>query len=367
MTTTETLRRTALYKIHGELGGRIVPFAGWELPVQYSSIIKEHQAVRRAAGLFDVSHMGQVTVEGPGALDFLQKVNANDISRLAPGQGMYSHMLNPKGGIVDDVIVSRLGPERFFIVVNAGTTAKDVAWLRGQAAGYQVTLEDKSHIYGMVALQGPKAADIIADMVPGAKGIKRFGALECTLYGQKSLVTRTGYTGEDGFEVIVPEVVVTRVWQTLMAQGASFGLLPCGLGCRDTLRLEAGLLLYGSDIDDDHTTLESGYGWVVKFSKPDFIGKAALEAQKRSGLKRRLTGVRLTERGVPRHGAAVFLEGKRLGELCSATFSPTFNTGIGMGYFDVIDLAPGRRVEVELQHGRRVAAEVAALPFYKSK
>jgi aminomethyltransferase len=239
--------------------------------------------------------------------------------------------------------------------------------MRSHASGFDVAIEDRSALYGMVALQGPKAADIMSGMVPDARGLKRFGALECAIYGQKALVTRTGYTGEDGFEIIVPEVVVTRVWQTLMAQGASFGLLPCGLGCRDTLRLEAGLLLYGSDIDDGHTTLESGYGWVVKFSKPDFIGKPALEEQKRSGLKRRLTGVRLTERGVPRHGAAVFLDGGRVGELSSATFSPTLNTGIGMGYFDVVDLSPGRRVEVELQHGRRAAAEVAALPFYKAR
>jgi aminomethyltransferase len=364
MNTAQALRRTPLYKIHEEAGGKLVPFCGWELPIQYTSIMKEHQTVRSSCGLFDVSHMGQVTVEGPQALDFLQKINANDVSKLVPGRALYSHMLNERGGVVDDVIISQLGPQRYFIVVNAATTEKDFAWMSKHAKGLKVQLANRSDEYGMVAIQGPKAETILSGTVPGVTALKRFGAMECRLYGQNVVITRTGYTGEDGFEVIAPPDITPRIWQTLLANGASFGTVPVGLGARDTLRLEAGYLLYGSDVDDDHSTFEANYGWVVKMGKKDFIGKAALEAQLKAGLKRKLLGVKLLERGVPRHGAMVLLDDKPLGELASATFSPTLNVGIGMGYLSQPDLQPGRKVAVEL-HGRRVPAEIAPIPFYK--
>ena len=366
MAATVELRRTALFDAHRALGARLVDFHGWELPIQYESILKEHAAVRSRCGLFDVSHMGQVWVKGPQALAFLQKVNTNDIGRIGPGKAIYSHLPNEKGGVVDDVIVSCLEKDRYFVVVNAATIEKDVAWFQKQARGLEVEIDDRSDYYGMIAVQGPKAAQLIGFDYKDATVLPRFGAMECRVFDQPSLITRTGYTGEDGFEFIVPNEIISRLWDDLLAKGRSFGVVPCGLGARDTLRLEAGYLLYGQDLDDERSSYEASYGWVVKLDKGDFVGKAVLAKQKAEGLKRRLTGLKLLERGVPRPGAAVHLEGRRLGELCSATFSPTFQTGIGMGYLDRTDLKPGAKLQVEL-HGRRFAAESVKMPFYSSE
>jgi aminomethyltransferase len=365
-TALPALRRTALNALQRAAGARMADFHGWELPIQFSGILKEHEAVRKSCGVFDVSHMGQITLEGPQAGEFLQKVNSNDALRLAPGEAMYSQLLNERGGVVDDVIVSRLAELRWFVVVNAAAIEKDEAWLRRNAMGMDLELKNLSAVSSMLAVQGPQAHKVLADLIPNSVFLKRFGALEAPLYGAQAVVSRTGYTGEDGFEIVCPNELATRVWETVLARGASYGLLPCGLGARDTLRLEAGLLLYGSDIDDGHTPLEAGYGWVVKFSKKDFIGKDALLKQKAEGLRRKLLGVRLLERGVPRPGAEVFLGGERIGALCSATFSPTLQAGIGAGYFDRPDLLPGTAVSVGL-HGRRFAAEISALPFYRSQ
>ena len=364
MSTSTLPRRTALFESHKRLGGRIVDFHGWELPIQYESIIKEHQAVRTVCGLFDVSHMGQVWVTGKDALAFLQKVNTNDIGRIKPGKAIYSHLPNERGGVVDDVIVSCLAPERYLVVVNAATADKDFAWFQKQARGLDVKLENKSDYYGMIAVQGPKAAELVGAEFPPAVTMPRFGAMELSVFDQPSVITRTGYTGEDGFEYIVPNEIISRLWDNLLLKGRSLGVVPCGLGARDTLRLEAGYLLYGQDLDDDHSSYEANYGWVVKLEKGDFIGKARLVDQKKHGLERKLTGVQLLDRGVPRAGAPVFVDGREAGKLCSATFSPTLQAGIGVGYLDRPDLAPGTRVELEI-HGRRVAAGVVAVPFYR--
>jgi len=365
MTTSTLVRRTALFESHKRLGGRIVDFHGWELPVQYESILKEHEAVRHRCGLFDVSHMGQVFATGPDALAFLQKVNANDIAKIGPGKAIYSHLPNENGGVVDDVIVSCLAKDRYLVVVNAATSDKDFAWFQAHAKGFDVRLDNKSEHYGMIAAQGPKAAELVELVAPAATKLPRFGALELELYGQPAFVTRTGYTGEDGVEFIVPNEIVVRVWEDLLAQGRSFGAAPCGLGARDVLRLEAGYLLYGQDVDDERSTYEANYGWVVKLDKGDFVGKAALAAQNRDGVKRRLTGVKLLERGVPRPGAPVLIGGREAGKLCSATFSPSLQAGIGVGYLDDPALSPGAKCAVVL-HGREVPAEIAAVPFYKS-
>ncbi|MCX5788785.1 MAG: glycine cleavage system aminomethyltransferase GcvT [Elusimicrobia bacterium] len=359
------LRRTCLYNAQQGCGGRFVDFHGWELPVQFSSILREHQAVRTACGLFDVSHMGQVFVEGRQALEFLQHVNANDIGKIKPGKAIYSHLPNERGGVVDDVIVSCLAPGRYLVVVNGATVEKDSAWFERHAKAFDVRVDNKSEEFAMLALQGPNAARVLSQIAPNAAELPRFGALELDLYGQHSVITRTGYTGEDGFELIIPSVIAVRAWQDLLMQGQSFGILPCGLGARDTLRLEAGLLLYGQDIDDDHSTLESGYGWVVKFEKGDFIGKDVLLRQKKEGLKRKLTGLKLLERGVLRPGAPVIIDAKEAGTLASGTFSPTLQFGIGVCYLPP-DIAVGRRVAVEL-HGRKIPAEICAVPFYKAK
>lgn len=365
MTTSTLPRRTALFESHQRLKGKIVDFHGWELPVQYESIMKEHAAVRGFCGLFDVSHMGQVFVTGPDALAFLQKVNANDISKMGPGKAIYSHLPNENGGVVDDVIVSCLARDRYLVVVNAATADKDFAWFQKHAKGLDAVLENKSDHYGMIAVQGPKASEVIGLIAPAAMTLPRFGAMELELYGQPAIITRTGYTGEDGVEFIVPNEIVVRVWEDLLAQGQSFGVAPCGLGARDVLRLEAGYLLYGQDVDDEHSTYEAGYGWVVKLDKGDFIGKAALAKQKAEGVKRKLTGVKLLERGVPRAGAPVLVDGRRAGALCSATFSPSLQAGIGVGYLDRPDLAAGTKCAVVL-HGREMAAEIVKVPFYRS-
>jgi aminomethyltransferase len=365
MSTSVGVRRTALYESHVRLGGRIVDFHGWELPVQYESIIKEHEAVRHRCGLFDVSHMGQVFVSGPDSLKFLQKVNSNDIAKIGPGKAIYSHLPNENGGVVDDVIVSCLAKNRYLVVVNAATASKDFAWFEKQAKDMDVVLENKSDHFGMIAVQGPKAQAVVALIAPAAVELPRFGAMALELYGQPSFITRTGYTGEDGVEFIVPNEIAVRVWEDLLAQGRSFGVSPCGLGARDVLRLEAGYLLYGQDIDDEHSTYEANYGWVVKLDKGDFIGKAVLARQKAEGVKRRLTAVKLLERGVPRAGAVVMVEGREAGKLCSATFSPSLQAGIGVGYLDLPNLAAGAPCAVVL-HGREMKAEIVKTPFYAS-
>ncbi|MBI4061023.1 MAG: glycine cleavage system aminomethyltransferase GcvT [Elusimicrobia bacterium] len=365
MSTSAALRRTALYESHKRLGGKIVDFHGWELPVQFESIMREHEATRHRCGLFDVSHMGQVFVTGPDALAFLQKVNANDIARVKPGRAIYSHLPNEQGGVVDDVIISCLAKDRYLVVVNAATADKDFAWFQKHAKGFDAELENKSDQYGMIAVQGPRAADVAGLVAPEAPGLPRFGALERDLCGQRGFITRTGYTGEDGFEFIASNEIVARVWEDLLAKGRSFGAQPCGLGARDTLRLEAGYLLYGQDIDEGLTTYEADYGWVVKLDKGDFIGRDALKKQKAEGIKRKLTGIRLLERGVPRAGAPVMIDGKEAGKLCSATFSPSLRAGIGTGYLDRPDLAPGTKCGVML-HGREIPAEIVKTPFYAS-
>lgn len=364
MSATTEIRRTALYDHHKALGARLVDFHGWELPIQYESILKEHAAVRNLCGIFDVSHMGQIWAGGPGALPFLQKTNTNDISRIGPGKAIYSHLPNERGGVVDDVIISCLAKDRYLIVVNAATREKDFSWLKKQSAGFDVELADRSDYYGMIAVQGPRASEIIGRDFPSAPSLPRFGAMEVSVFDQPSVITRTGYTGEDGFEFIVPNEIISRLWDNLLTKGRSLGVVACGLGARDTLRLEAGYLLYGQDIDDDHSSLEAGYDWVVKFEKGDFIGRPILWKQKQEGVKRRLTGVRLVEPGVPRPGASVLVEGRRAGQLCSATFSPTLQAGIGAGYLDRTDLKPATPAAVE-RAGRALAAEVVEMPFYR--
>ncbi|NLO92299.1 MAG: glycine cleavage system aminomethyltransferase GcvT [Elusimicrobia bacterium] len=357
---TETLRRTPLYEQMLKQGGKMVDFHGWELPVQFGGIIEEHKAVRNACGMFDVSHMGQIFVDGPQAHAFLQKVNANDIKDL-PGRGVYSHVLNEKGGLVDDVIAFCRAKDSFLVVVNSATTDKDFAWFRKQAAGMDVKLQNKSDDYAMLAVQGPQAVEILESLFPGTKQTPRFGIMETKWQGQHVFLTRTGYTGEDGAEVMLAPALSASLWDALLAKGVK----PCGLGSRDVLRLEAGYLLYGQDVDDDHTSYEANYGWVVKLKKDSFIGKPVVEAQKRDGIKTKLTGFVLTQGGVPRPGCGIYRGGVKIGSLNSATFSPFVGKGIGVGYVPP-DLKEGDPVEIEI-HSRRIAAKVSRVPFYNNK
>lgn len=343
----------------------MVEFGGWETPVQYAGIVEEHRAVRTAAGLFDVSHMGEVEIEGPGALRSVQRLITNDAGRLAIGQGLYTPMCLPTGGIVDDLTVFRLGAQRFFLIVNAATTDKDVAWIREHTP--DAASRDRSAEFGLLALQGPKAQAILARLTPVdlgglpyfhiAAGVEVAGVTGC-------LISRTGYTGEDGFEVAPPWDAAPRVWDALMDAGRDEGLTPAGLGARDTLRLEAGYMLYGQDIDETTTPLEAPLGRTVKLDKGEFIGRGVLARQKQEGVRRKLVGFEMLERAIPRHGYALLAGGARIGEVTSGTFGPWVNKSIGMGYVTPEHARPGTNVAIEVR-GRPARAVVVKLPFYK--
>ncbi len=359
--TAAELKRTPLYPRQKESGARLVDFHGWELPLYFESILKEHDAVRNACGIFDVSHMGRLIVEGPGALALLQKTNANDVSSLLPGHALYSHMLNERGGVIDDLIIARLGENRYSVVINASRLKEDKDWIiKNNGAG--VTIQDETSQTVMIAVQGPQAEKTL--MALGFKEgsqLPRFGAVESSLFGQRALISRTGYTGEDGFEVIVPNEIATRLWDALLANHA----LACGLGARDTLRLEAGLLLYGQDMNEEISSLEAGCAWLVKLDKGDFIGKPALLDQKQKGLAQKIYGIKLLEKGVPRPGGEIFLGDKKIGTFTSATFSPTLKTGIGFAYLPP-ETKVGDGVSV-LVHGRKISATIVKTQFYQGK
>jgi len=358
------LKRTPLYGVLAQAGGRMVDFHGWEMPVQFAGILAEHQAVRTACGVFDVSHMGQVLISGADAHRFVERVNCNRMS-AEPGKGTYAHILAEDGGILDDAITFCLEPKRFLAIVNAATAEKDFAWFQRQAAGFDVALDHASARYGMLAVQGPAAPALVGEIFPAALALPRFGIAELPWAGETAFVMRTGYTGEDGFEVAASPAGVLAFWEALMARGGRHGLVPCGLGSRDTLRLESGYLLYGADADETRTPYEANCGWVVKLQKGDFVGREALIRRKEAGFQEKLTGVRLLGRGVPRHGCAVWRGDRKVGELCSATFAPSLGTGIGVGYLAPEAWEAGTRVEVEI-HGKRVEAETVRGAFRKN-
>jgi aminomethyltransferase len=366
--TATTLKRTPLFETHRRLGARLVEFSGWEMPVQYSSIIEEHRAVRDRAGLFDVAHMGEFRVEGPGALDFLQSVVPNDVSRLAVNQALYTQLCRPSGGTVDDLLIYRRGESAFMTVVNAGTTDKDWAWLAEHAAHGRddVTLTNVSEQTALLALQGPLAERILQPLTDTSLGeIAYYHFRPGVVSGIECLISRTGYTGEDGFELYCAPEHVAALWDVLMAAGQAHGLLPAGLGARDTLRLEAGYALYGHELTDDITPLEAGLGWSVKLNKGvDFIGRQALVDEKEHGLRRKLVGIALGERGIPRAGYPIIREGQAIGEVTSGTVGPTLDRPVAMGYVPAAYAVPGTDVCVEIR-GKAIPATVVALPFYK--
>ncbi len=362
--STSALRRTPLFDVMAKAGGRMVDFHGWEMPVQFGGILAEHRAVRSACGVFDVSHMGQVLISGREAHAFVERVNCNRMS-AEPGKGTYAHILAEDGGILDDAITFCLGPERFLAIVNAATQEKDFAWFQRQSVGFDVQLDPAGDRYGMLAVQGPNAPALVAEFFPEALELPRFGIAEVSRGGETVFVMRTGYTGEDGFEVAASPAGTCAFWDELMARGVRHGLVPCGLGARDTLRLESGYLLYGADADESRTPYEANCGWVVKLQKGEFVGRAALIRRKEAGFKEKLTGVRLLGRGVPRAGCGVWMGERKIGELCSATFAPSLGTGIGVGYLAPEAWEAGTRVEVEI-HGQRVAAETVRGAFRKN-
>ncbi len=354
------LLRTALHGWHVRAGARMVPFAGWEMPLQYQGIVAEHRAVRTGAGLFDVSHMGQVRLSGPGALATLDGLLCNDPGRLRVGQALYTPMCREDGGVLDDLVASRLGEDRFLLVVNASRREQDAQWVRDHAHGCWV--RDVSFYTSLVALQGPRAQDLLQRVTDAdLAGMPRFHvAGPVRVAGVRAWVSRTGYTGEDGFEILTDWHRVEAVWEALVQLGA----VPCGLGARDTLRLEAGYLLYGADLDESTSPLEAGLGWTVKLDGREFVGAAALRRQKERGLQRRMCGLVLEGRSIARPGSQVLFRGQPVGRVTSGTFGPWVQRSVAVAYLPPELAVPGTRVEVQVRD-RRVAAEVVKLPFYR--
>jgi aminomethyltransferase len=365
-TAATSLKRTPLYEEHRALGARLVEFSGWEMPVQYSSILEEHRAVRTRAGLFDVSHMGEFKIEGPDAFAFLQHLVPNDISRLAIHQALYTQLCLPDGGTVDDLIIYRLADMHYMMVVNAANIDKDYAWVEKQAKHFKdVHLANQSDTTALLALQGPEAQAILQPLTEvDLSGIRYYHCAPGVVDGINCIISRTGYTGEDGFELYCAPVDAAKLWKDLLAAGKDKGLLPAGLGARDTLRLEAGYCLYGHELDEQTNPLEARLGWTVKFDKGDFIGRDALLKVKEEGPKLKLIGIEMVERGVCRNDYAIYENDQQIGAITSGAPSPTLNKNIGMGYVEAQHAVVGNTVQIDIR-GKRTAAQIVALPFYK--
>jgi aminomethyltransferase len=345
------------------MGGKIVDFHGWELPVQFTTITQEHMAVRERAGLFDISHMGQVFVWGPGAEAVLQELVTNDVRRATIGKGIYAHLLNERGGVIDDIFIYRVEQEKFLVIVNASRRAEDLAWMQKRAAGKNVAVVEAT-VGAALALQGPEAAGIVSRLSPPIADLPRFGIGEFQIGETKSLVARTGYTGEDGFEFFAPAPHLSVVFDAIVSCGTPRGMVPCGLGARDTLRTEVAYPLYGNELDEDHTPLEAGLGWVIRWDKGDFTGRAALEKQKNAGVKRKLAGFTVEAGGIARHGATVWSGGAEVGVVTSGTFSPSLSKAIGLAYVPLALAETGRKLQIR-QGTREMSAVTVDLPFLK--
>jgi aminomethyltransferase len=358
------MKRTPLYAAHRRAGAKMVEFAGWEMPVQYSGVIDEHVAVRSRAGLFDVSHMGEIEIRGPGAVDLCQELTANDISRMKPHQAQYNLLMNERGGIVDDVIFYRIDPTSFLICVNASNSDKDFAWIQNHTKG-DVGVENVSSRYAQLALQGPLAEKILQPLASLQLGeIKSFFFAWGEVAGVRCLVARTGYTGEAGFELYCDSADGENLWQALLEGGRPMGLEPAGLGARDTLRLEKAYPLYGHELDDTTTPLEAGLEWVIRFAKGPFIGREALLRQKEAGLERKLVGLELLEPGIARSEYPLFKNGRAIGRVTSGTRSPTLGKSIALGYVSIEQTQLDHTVDVEIR-SRKVPAKIVPVPFYR--
>ena len=344
----------------------MVPFGGWDMPVQYAGIAAEHMAVRTAAGLFDVSHMGEVEIAGSGALEAVQRISCNDAARLEIGQAQYSALTSGTGTIIDDLLVYRLADDHFLLVTNAANTDRDVAWIRKEIAAVDDAFAvNTSSRYALLALQGPRAQDILQPLTAEALDeLRYYHFVSGEVAAIRVTISRTGYTGEDGFELFAPPQMADRLWTALLDAGSAAGIQPAGLGARDTLRLEAAMRLHGSDIDETTTVLEAGLGWIVGWDKPDFNGRQALVEQKRAGAPRRLVGFEMLERGIARHGYDVYVDGAAAGRVTSGTQTPFLNKAVGMAYVPAGAVDVGREIEIDVR-GRRLRARRVRMPFYK--
>ena len=362
---TEQLKKTPLNARHRAHGARMMPFAGWDMPVEYSGIVNEHLTVRSKAGLFDVSHMGQIEVAGKDALAAVQKIATNDAAKLSVGQAQLSALTTPAGTFVDDLLVYRLAGDHFLLVINAGDIEKKYRWTLDHTRGVgDVAVVNSSSRYAMVAVQGPAALGIAQQLTSVELGaIKYYWFAHGEIAGVRSIISRTGYTGEDGIEIMMPPASAERVWNALLEAGESGGLIPVGLGARDTLRLEAGMRLSGQDFDDTTTVLEADLGWIVGWKKADFIGKAALEEQKVAGVTRKLVGFELVAPGIARHGYKAYGAGAE-GIVTSGTHTPFLKKAIGLAYLPIASTPVGTEFEIEIR-GRRTPARVVPAQFYK--
>ena len=356
-----------MFKQHQQLGGKLVDFAGWEMPIQYGGVIEEYQAVRAAAGLFDVSHMGRVTAEGREAEAFLQRVTTNNVTKLAVGDAQYSMVCNPAGGIMDDIFVYRLGATRFLVCVNASNRDKIVSWLFQKAPQGDIRLSDESDELAQIALQGPHSQEILRALCPSAAdALKPRQCVETDVLGAQGVVSRTGYTGEVGYELYVPSHKAEAAWRALLKAGEKAGIKACGLGARDLLRLEVGYLLYGNDMDEKTTPLEAGAAFAVDFTKGEFVGRQPLLEQKEKGPARRLIAFELQQKGVPRHEMKILADGRGIGVVTSGNLSPLLQKGIGLGYVPTKFSAVGTPFQIDIR-GRLHPAVAVKLPFYKRK
>ena len=361
-----SLRKTPLNARHRASGARMAAFAGWEMPIEYAGIAAEHMAVRERVGLFDVSHMGEIEVAGRDALAAVQRVSCNDASTLQVGQAHYSGLMTARGTFVDDVLVYRLASQHFLLVVNASRVAADYAYISEQIAAVgDAVAVDASSRYALIAIQGPRALEV-AQPLTGVDlaALKYYWFAHGEVAGVRTTISKTGYTGEVGLEVFVPPQSTDTVWLALLAAGTSAGIVPCGLGARDTLRLEASMRLYGNEIDETTTPLEAGLDWIVAWEKGDFIGRDALRRQKEQGLRRQLVGFEMLESAIARQGFGVYVDGARVGTVTSGTQTPYLKKAIGMAYLPVSHTADGTEFQVDVR-GRRVLAKVVPMPFYR--
>ncbi|MFA5833994.1 MAG: glycine cleavage system aminomethyltransferase GcvT [Bacteroidota bacterium] len=358
------MKRTPFFEIHQKAGAKIVPFGGFEMPVQYAGIMDEHKKVRNAVGVFDVSHMGEFFAKGSNALSFLQKITVNDVSKLVPGKAQYSAMCYDNGGIVDDLLIYMLAENSYMIVVNASNIDKDWKWMKEHCPS-DVSFENKSDGTALLAVQGPKSLETMQKLTSvNLSTISYYHFVQGNLAGVDMTISRTGYTGEMGFEVYFDVKYSEKIWNAIFDAGKEFGIAPIGLGARDTLRLEMGYCLYGNDIDQTTNPIEGGLGWITKLAKGDFIAKPVLEKAKSEGPKKKLVGMMLQEKAVPRHGYPLLVNGANVGVVTSGTFSPSLEKGIAMGYVNAPFAETGSKIQIDVR-GKFIDATIVALPFLK--
>jgi len=367
MADDSNLKTTPLHSMHKELGGKLVPFAGWHMPIQFKGVIQEHQCVRDGVGIFDVSHMGEIEIAGPDAKKLIQYLVTNDIETMQDNQALYTLMCLETGGVVDDLLVHRFSDDHYFLCVNASNSDKDFQWILKNAGDFNASVKNTSQQTAQLAVQGKHSEALVQKLCDTSLSeIEYYHFRKAKIHNFDCIMARTGYTGEDGFEIYIDSKNAESVYKSLIEEGKPFNLQPIGLGARDTLRLEMGYALYGNELNENCNPLEAGLGWVIKLQKNDFIGQAALKKQKDAGLSRKLVGIRLLDRGVPRPHYRVLNEGSPIGELTSGTFSPSLNTGIGLCYVSTEYAKPGTKLDVEIRK-LNVPAEVVKPPFLPSR